>query len=101
MVYPKNEDGKYVIQKGERRWRACKAKDIPTIDIVVNEKEQTDLDETAGELIENIQRDDLTALEIANALQVFIDKRWQQKTLQNVSVRTQFCFNAPFIIKNA
>lgn len=79
VVYPKNEDGKYVIQKGERRWRACKAKDIPTIDIVVNEKEQTDLDETAGELIENIQRDDLTALEIANALQVFIDKGWQQK----------------------
>lgn len=37
------------------------------------------MDETAGELIENIQRDDLTALEIANALQVFIDKRWQQK----------------------
>lgn len=79
VVYPKNEDGKYVIQKGERRWRACKAKDIPTIDIVVNEKEQTDLDETAGELIENIQRDDLTALEIANALQVFIDNGWQQK----------------------
>ena len=81
VVYPKNEDGKYVIQKGERRWRACKAKDIPTIDIVVNEKEQTDLDETAGELIENIQRDDLTALEIANALQVFIDNGWQQKDI--------------------
>jgi len=68
IVSPKGEDGKYVIQKGERRWRACKHADIPTIDIIVNDKNQGELDETAGELIENIQRDDLTPLEIAEAL---------------------------------
>ena len=59
IVFPKNDNGKYVIQKGERRWRALRVAGIETIDIIVNEKEQSDLDETAGELIENIQRDDL------------------------------------------
>jgi ParB family chromosome partitioning protein len=60
IVFPKNEEGKFVIQKGERRWRACKHAGIETIDLVVNDKVQNNLDETAGELIENIQRDDLT-----------------------------------------
>lgn len=83
IVSPKREDGKYVIQKGERRWRACRHAGIETIDVIVNEKAQTDLDETAGELIENIQRDDLAPLEIAEALQAFIDEGWKQKQIAN------------------
>lgn len=81
IVYPKNENGKYVIQKGERRWRALHVAGIETIDIIVNDKEQSELDETAGELIENIQRDDLTPLEIANALKKFADEGWKQKDI--------------------
>ncbi|WP_425286289.1 ParB/RepB/Spo0J family partition protein [Candidatus Fukatsuia endosymbiont of Tuberolachnus salignus] len=81
IVFPKNTDGKYVIQKGERRWRACKQANIETIDIIVNDKLQSDLDETAGELIENIQRDNLTSLEIAHAIQSFIDTGWKQKDI--------------------
>lgn len=78
IVYPKNREGKYVIQKGERRWRACRHAGISTIDIIINDHKQSDLDETAGELIENIQRDDLTGLEIARALQKFIEQDWKQ-----------------------
>ena len=78
---PKGEDGKYVIQKGERRWRACKHADIPAIDIIVNDKDQGELDETAGELIENIQRDDLTPLEIAEALEKFVKADWKKKDI--------------------
>lgn len=81
IVYPRNENGKFVIQKGERRWRALKVAGIQTIDILVNEKVQSKLDETAGELIENIQRDDLAPLEIAHALQAFIDEGWKQKEI--------------------
>lgn len=81
IVSPRRPDGKYVIQKGERRWRACKIAGLQTIDIIINDKEQTDLDETAGELIENIQRDDLTPLEIAEALKVFVDAGWKQKQI--------------------
>lgn len=81
IVYPKNENGKFVIQKGERRWRALGVAGIETIDIIVNDKEQSVLDETAGELIENIQRDDLAPLEIAHALKKFVDDGWKQKDI--------------------
>lgn len=78
IVSPKKNGGKYVIQKGERRWRALRIAGIETIEIIVNEKEQSELDETAGELIENIQRDSLEPLEIASALKKFVDKGWKQ-----------------------
>lgn len=78
IVFPKNEEGKYVIQKGERRWRACKVAGIATIEILVNDKVQSTLDETAGELIENIQRDGLTPIEISEALNDFIKEGWKQ-----------------------
>uniref|UniRef100_UPI0036DED3F0 ParB/RepB/Spo0J family partition protein n=1 Tax=Photorhabdus sp. RM322S TaxID=3342825 RepID=UPI0036DED3F0 len=81
IVFPKNEEGKFVIQKGERRWRACKHAGIETIDLVINDKVKNDLDETAGELIENIQRDDLTPIEIAEALNKFIEDGWKQKDI--------------------
>lgn len=76
IVYPKGDDGKYRIQKGERRWRACKLAGL-TIEAIVSKKELTDLEETAGELIENIQREDLTPMEIALGLQKFIDADWK------------------------
>lgn len=81
IVFPKNEEGKFVIQKGERRWRACIHAGLETIDLVVNDKLQNNLDETAGELIENIQRDDLTPVEIAEALKLFIEEGWKQKDI--------------------
>jgi ParB/RepB/Spo0J family partition protein len=83
IVSPPNKDGKYVIQKGERRWRACKFAKIPFIDVIVNNKFQNEIDQTAGELIENIQREDLTALEIANALEKFIESGWKQIEIAN------------------
>lgn len=81
IVSPKGEDGKYTIQKGERRWRACKHAGLKTIDIIVNEQPEDALAETAGELIENIQRDDLAPLEIAHALQVFVDAGMKQRAI--------------------
>lgn len=83
IVYPKDASGKYVIQKGERRWRALKIAEIPTIDIIINDKVLNKLDETAGELIENIQRDDLTPMEIAEALKRFIDEDWNHRDIAN------------------
>ncbi|MBR7889843.1 ParB/RepB/Spo0J family partition protein [Marinomonas sp. A79] len=78
IVYPKNDSGKYVIQKGERRWRALRVAGIDQIDIIVNDKEMSSLDEVAGELIENIQREDLAPMEIANALKAFVSEGWKQ-----------------------
>lgn len=81
IVSPRGEDGLYEIQKGERRWRACRDAGLQTVEAIVNEGDLSDLDATAGELIENIQRDDLTPLEIAAALQRFVDGGWKQKDI--------------------
>jgi len=81
IVSPRGDDGLYEIQKGERRWRACRDAGLQTVEAIVNEGDLSDLDATAGELIENIQRDDLTPLEIAAALQRFVDGGWKQKDI--------------------
>lgn len=81
IVSPMGEDGRYEIQKGERRWRACQHAGLATVDAIINEEGQNELDATAGELIENIQRDDLTAMEIAEALAIFTAAGWKQKDI--------------------
>ncbi|MBK1701196.1 ParB/RepB/Spo0J family partition protein [Thiococcus pfennigii] len=61
------EAGRYEIIAGERRWRAAQQAGLGEIPVVVR-----DVDEQAAVaigLIENIQRDDLTPLEEAEALQ--------------------------------
>jgi ParB family chromosome partitioning protein len=65
-------DARYEIVAGERRWRAAKLAglaDIPTIVRQVSDKEAVAL-----ALIENIQREDLTAAEEARALKRLIDE---------------------------
>ncbi|WP_106477799.1 ParB/RepB/Spo0J family partition protein [Phytohalomonas tamaricis] len=80
IVYPRNEEGKYIIQKGERRWRAACMAGL-SIEAIVDGKPHSPLDETAGELVENIQRDALTPLEIAAGLQKFVEQGWKKKQI--------------------
>ena len=81
VVFPKNKNGKYVIQKGERRYRACKSAGLKTIKAIVNTAILDKLDEVAGELGENIHRADLTSFEIADALHQFIELDWSQTAI--------------------
>lgn len=59
----KNEDGTYLIIAGERRFRACKLVGLKTIPAYVKTAADEQVMEMA--LIENIQREDLNAIEIA------------------------------------
>ena len=81
IVSPPGADGLHEIQKGERRWHACREASLETIDAIVRDPAVDALNATAGELVENIQRDDLKPLEIAAALQRFIDAGWKQKAI--------------------
>jgi ParB family chromosome partitioning protein len=65
VVRPK--DGKYEIVAGERRYRASKLAGRSDIPAVV--RELSDEDAAAEALLENFQREDLTALEKAYAIQ--------------------------------
>ncbi|MBQ8335431.1 MAG: ParB/RepB/Spo0J family partition protein [Tidjanibacter sp.] len=65
-------DGKYIIISGERRWRASRLAGRKTIPAYVREADDKELHEMA--LVENIQRQDLNAMEIAISLQRLIDE---------------------------
>lgn len=64
-VAPKNSDGKYEILRGERRWRACKMAGLNEIKAVIDDTNYDASTMLIGEIIENVQRVDLTALELA------------------------------------
>ena len=59
------QDGTYLIISGERRWRACKRAGLSTIPAYIKTADDEQIMEMA--LIENIQREDLNAIEIAPA----------------------------------
>ena len=64
-------DGQYQIIAGERRWRAAKAAGLTTIPAYIRTVEDEGVMEMA--LVENIQREDLNAIEIALAYQHMAD----------------------------
>ena len=65
------EEGKYEIIAGERRFRASKLAGLSTIPAYIRKTEDDSLLELA--LIENIQREDLNAIEVAISYQRLID----------------------------
>ena len=68
----KESSGKYIIISGERRWRASRLAGRKSIPAYVREADDKELHEMA--LVENIQRQDLNAMEIAISLQRLIDE---------------------------
>lgn len=65
-------DEKYEIIAGERRWRAAQLVPLQQVPVVI--KEIDDRTAMAVALIENIQREDLNALEEADALKRLLDE---------------------------
>lgn len=68
----KAEDEKYIIISGERRWRAAQRADLQTLPAYVREVDDENLHAMA--LVENIQRQDLNAIEIALGMQRLIEE---------------------------
>ncbi len=60
-------NGRFELIAGERRWRACQLSKRHSIPAIV--KKAADRDAISMALIENIQREDLSPMELANALQ--------------------------------
>lgn len=68
----RNADGKYMLISGERRWRAAQIAGLETLPAYVREVEDADLHAMA--LVENVQREDLNAIEIALGLQRLVEE---------------------------
>ncbi len=65
-------DGNYQLISGERRLRASKLADLATIPAYVREANDKEMQEMA--LIENLQREDLSAMEVATTYKLLLDK---------------------------
>ena len=66
-----SDDGDYQIIAGERRWRAAKMAGLTTVPAYVRTVSDSEMTEMA--LIENIQREDLNAIEVALGFKKLID----------------------------
>lgn len=73
---------KYVIIAGERRYRAAKLANLPTLDCVVHDKVLSDDDRLEIQLVENCVREDLNPIEEAKAFKELMTKKaWSQVQL--------------------
>lgn len=70
LIVQKGKKGFYTIIAGERRWRAAREAGVKKIPVVVKEYSDQQVMEIA--LIENIQREDLNAIEEAEAYERLI-----------------------------
>ena len=68
----KKQDEKYIIISGERRWRASQLAGLTILPAYIREVDDENLHAMA--LVENIQRQDLNAIEIALGMQRLIDE---------------------------
>ncbi|MBO5717585.1 MAG: ParB/RepB/Spo0J family partition protein [Alistipes sp.] len=72
ITLKRRDDGKYTIISGERRWRASQRAGLETLPAYIREVDDENLHAMA--LVENIQRQDLNAIEIALGMQRLIDE---------------------------
>lgn len=73
-------DGRYIIVAGERRFRASKLAGLKAIPAIVKNYTEQQVKEVA--LLENIQREDLNPVEVANAMKELLEiYGWTQDVL--------------------
>lgn len=68
----RSEEGRYIIISGERRWRASQMAGLERLPAYIREVEDEDLHAMA--LVENIQRENLNAIEIALGMQRLVEE---------------------------
>ena len=73
VVYKeKNDNNKYYLMVGERRWRAAQYLKWKRIPAIVKDITQDEV--IVGVLVENIQREDLNAIEVAEGIEMLINE---------------------------
>ena len=72
LLVRKSEDGEFEIIAGERRWRAAQIAGLKEVPALIRDSSEQEVSELA--LIENIQREDLNAIEEAEAYDFLMKK---------------------------
>lgn len=87
ITVKRTDDGRYLIISGERRWRAARKAGLESLPAYIREVDDENLHAMA--LVENIQREDLNAIEIALGMQRLIDEcNLTQEALSERSAKT-------------
>ncbi|MBQ8470412.1 MAG: ParB/RepB/Spo0J family partition protein [Alistipes sp.] len=68
----RSDEGRYIIISGERRWRAAQRADLKVVPVYIRDVDDENLHAMA--LVENIQRQDLNAIEIALGMKRLIEE---------------------------
>jgi ParB family chromosome partitioning protein len=71
LLVRRTSSGAYQIIAGERRWRAARAAGLSTIPAIIHDAD--DLRATELALIENLQREDLNPIEVAEGYRILAD----------------------------
>ena len=71
-IIVKENEGRYVIIAGERRWRASRLAGMKTIPCIIKDYSEQEISEIA--IIENLQREDLNPIESAKAIKKLIEQ---------------------------
>ncbi len=100
VVYKDEEDeNKYYLMVGERRWRAAQYLKWKKVPAIIRDITQ---DETiVGALVENIQREDLNAIEIAEGIEMLIKEMGltQEKAGERLSMNRSTLTNYLRLLK--
>ena len=99
IVVKPNLDGRYSIIAGERRWRASRMAGLTEVPVVIKEADEQTLMEIA--LIENLQREDLNAVEEALGYKALIDEHGfsQEEVAKSVGKSRPAVANALRLLK--
>ena len=72
IVVNKDDDDKYMIIAGERRWRASRLAGLTSVPVVIKNYTEKQVKEVS--LIENLQREDLNPIEAARAIKQLMEE---------------------------
>ena len=72
IVVNKEDDDKYMIIAGERRWRASRIAGLNVVPVVIKNYTEKQVKEVS--LIENLQREDLNPIEAARAIKQLMEE---------------------------
>lgn len=75
IVVKKRGENDYVIIAGERRWRASKLAGLKKVPVYVRDASLSETENDLASLVENIQREELNAIELAEAYERLLEKK--------------------------
>jgi ParB family chromosome partitioning protein len=75
IIVRKESENKYIIVAGERRFRASKIAGLKEIPVYIRDASHTETQNDLASLVENIQREELNPIELAEAYERLLNKK--------------------------